>query len=670
MADSFRNFVDGINLKPLSADPTNLKNGDIFVSDGTVRAKGMWQYKDGVITQIGSGSASGINYIVNGDAESSTTGWATYADAAGDVPVDGTGVGANITFAQNAVSPLRGINDFLLTKGGSASRRGEGVSYDLTIDSADQAQMLTLEFDYKTSANYVDDDIRVFLYDVTNGILIYPPDQMLKANAAANTARFSFQTSSNSVAYRVCFHIASTNANDYTINLDNVSLGPKEVVRGVPVTDWTSYPPVWTSSGGGAAIGNGIITGRWRRVGKEMEFDISCSFGTTTTFDTGTYYWSIPSGSIIDTTSLALNAYSPIGTIVFLDAGVAWYTGTATIGSTSTVSGYWDSASNTNVFSHNLPITWASSDMIRIRGSVPIVGWSSNTIMSSDAGNKDIMFNARLGGGSQTLTAGAYRDIIFDTKVTDTTNSLNLSTGIFTVPESGKYMFDTQARIIMGATTATDAALVIYQNAVIRASDYQTDLQNSETYNFKGSCILDCVKGDTIKVAVYPSGQNVTAADEYCYFSGAKLANPQTIQQDELIFANYSNAAATSIANNSPQVVVFPTKITDTHNAFDGATGVFTVPASGVYRIDGFIQLASNAGWADGEYAYLSISGNFVATEYPRYTGTTAVYMSGGLTKYYTKGETISLTAWQNSGGAIALSATGTVNQISIVRLK
>ena len=51
------------------------------------------------------GGDSGINYITNGTAEDDTTGWATYADAAGTKPVDGTGGSATITWTRNTTTP-------------------------------------------------------------------------------------------------------------------------------------------------------------------------------------------------------------------------------------------------------------------------------------------------------------------------------------------------------------------------------------------------------------------------------------------------------------------------------------------------------------------------------------------------------------------------------------
>ncbi len=67
---------------------------------------------------------------------------------------------------------------------------------------------------------------------------------------------------------------------------------------------WTAYTPVWTASGTAPSLGNGTLTGFYRRVGDSAEIQIQMLSGTTTTFGTGTYYFSIPSGLLIDTTKL------------------------------------------------------------------------------------------------------------------------------------------------------------------------------------------------------------------------------------------------------------------------------------------------------------------------------------------------------------------------------
>jgi hypothetical protein len=59
MADGSNKFKNSINLKPQSGDPSNPAEGDVFRSDGTSRTKGLWEYKDNVWTQIGSGAGGG-----------------------------------------------------------------------------------------------------------------------------------------------------------------------------------------------------------------------------------------------------------------------------------------------------------------------------------------------------------------------------------------------------------------------------------------------------------------------------------------------------------------------------------------------------------------------------------------------------------------------------------
>ena len=59
-------------------------------------------------------------------------------------------------------------------------------------------------------------------------------------------------------------------------------------------TDWTTYTPTWASSGTQPVIGNGTLTGQYLQVGKQLFVQIHCLAGTTTTFGTGTYSWSLP----------------------------------------------------------------------------------------------------------------------------------------------------------------------------------------------------------------------------------------------------------------------------------------------------------------------------------------------------------------------------------------
>jgi len=151
---------------------------------------------------IGGSGSGGINYLEdNPDFEANDDGYVEYADAAADVPVDGTGGSATSTFARNTTTPLRGNGDGLFSKPAS-NEQGEGFAYDFSIANSDQAQKLTITFEYDASdADYADGDIKIFVYDKTNTNLIRVNGEDLQGGKGKHYAQF--QTASDSTEYRL-----------------------------------------------------------------------------------------------------------------------------------------------------------------------------------------------------------------------------------------------------------------------------------------------------------------------------------------------------------------------------------------------------------------------------------------------------------------------------------
>ena len=107
----------------------------------------------------------------NTDAEIDIGDWVTYADAAGENPVDGTAGTATTTFTRNTTTPMRGDADFKLVKD-AANRQGEGASCAFTIDKQDKSQKMDIRIDYDAShTGYSDNDVRFSVYDITNATL-------------------------------------------------------------------------------------------------------------------------------------------------------------------------------------------------------------------------------------------------------------------------------------------------------------------------------------------------------------------------------------------------------------------------------------------------------------------------------------------------------------------
>ena len=142
---------------------------------------------------------------------------------------------------------------------------------------------------------------------------------------------------------------------------------------------WTSYTPVWTSSGTAPSIGNGSIVGAYRRVGDSMELAVYLTMGSTSTFGSGNWQFSIPANYTISTSPV------PQGMCGIADAQIGgvnnWQMQTWTYSSTTLgaiLNGTWATATT--------PGTWAASnvDYLVVRATVPIAQWGSNINLATD----------------------------------------------------------------------------------------------------------------------------------------------------------------------------------------------------------------------------------------------------------------------------------------------
>jgi hypothetical protein len=83
------------------------------------------------------------------------------------------------------------------------------------------------------------------------------------------------------------------------------------------------YTPVWTADGTQPSLGNGSLTGRHVTQGDMVTFSITFAAGSTTTFGTSNYHFSLPVNATAGEKWLANCAV--------LDTGLQYYTGFATI---------------------------------------------------------------------------------------------------------------------------------------------------------------------------------------------------------------------------------------------------------------------------------------------------------------------------------------------------
>lgn len=536
----------------------------------------------------GSGSVSQpnvnglVNYIyLNYDAEVGTTGWATFADAASATPVDGTGGSPNVTWGVSSTTPLRGIQDFNFVKD-AANRQGQGVSYDFTINSADTGKVLNISFDYeKVSGTYADLDMSVWIYDVTNAIIIQPSGYSILNGTIPQKKIATFQTASNSTSYRLILYCGSTSASAYTLAFDNFVVGPQIVEYGAPVTDWVSYTPT------GSWVSNTTYTGFWRRVGSNLEIAVKVATSGAPTSASLTV--TLPSGLSIDTTKIADStaAIAGIGTstVQIRDVSSDQFFGTALYSSTTAIAIFKDDGDGSiSAVTQAAPMTWASGDFATIEVSgIPIVGWSSSVIMSNDTDTRIVSAIYSCSSGDTSTTTNPFD---YDTKIVDTHGAVTTgaTTWKFTCPVPGQYS------ITVGLSSATATAglnnLYVYKNGVLSIGLVENIPQNQAV---QATGIVSLVAGDTIDIrngSVSTTTLNVNA--NINRISIFKLSGPAAIAATDDVNARYY-ASATSISG-SLATIVWTTKDFDSANAM--SSGLYTIAVAGKYQVNAGLAIS------------------------------------------------------------------------------
>lgn len=536
---------------------------------------------DFIYGEAGGSGSGGINYLEgdNSTAELTIGDWITYHDSSSEIPVDGVDGTANVTFTRSTSLPLRGDASFLFTKD-SGNRQGQGASVPFTIDSADLAKKLTISFDYDAShANYADGDVKVFIYDITNAVLIRVNGEDLQAGK--NTHYAQFQTDAVSISYRLILHVSTTKATAYNFKIDNVKVGPTNLAFGAIVTDWESYVPT-------LGLGTNVSTNeaRYRRVGSNIEIEgyiVWSGAGAGSNFSIF-----LPDGLSVDTSLVANGAGgAQYGLATWNDSGTAFKTLNIRRPNTTSFS-FWEiGVSPANVWDGTQA---ASGDSLSYQASLPIAGWSSNAQMSEDLGGREVVFSATQ---AKTISIADNSLILytFDGSATimeDTTNGFDPANSEWIVPETGYY--DLNGRAVFSAIGATDRnfgaaffvnGVNIYGTTISRGTSNNGGSANQSIVAYK------LIKGDIVDFRVYQNdvsaatSHNVTSAT----ISIAKRSSPQTMLETETVAASYSSNSGQAIPAATSTIVLFEDIEVDTHNAYNTSTGVYTVPVSGIYLI-------------------------------------------------------------------------------------
>jgi hypothetical protein len=450
------------------------------------------------------------------------------------------------------------------------------------------------------------------------------------------------------------------------------------------------------------AIGNGSISGFWRRVGDSVEIRIFQASGTTTTYGgSNEWTWSLPSGLSIDTAKLPATIESNLGLAqATATSSFNVYDGVIQYTNATTVSVRTTDATAVVEWNSTNPASWTSAtanQRVILSFSAPVLGWSSNANISSDFGGRVIEAKYYLNANSATWATGASRFVDFDTKVDDTAAAVaGAGTGLsstsgtgwrFVIPESGYYdvkaMATNQTQTV--AVTAS-IGLTLYKNASVEGELNTTYGTNGVGNNYRasGSTIVKCVAGDYLQLQFNNNSGGTTGVlggQQYTWVAITKIQSPATLCGSEVVSALYTTNAGNSIPNGgSGTFLDFEDKVYDTHNAVVGAgSGVnstytntfrFVAPYSGKYRVSTGIAYASLS-WGAGVPIELNVFVNGANKEGGFYvnpaTATTQPSIQCVSTVVdLTQGQAISVGTYQTRGSASALDANARWNYFAV----
>jgi hypothetical protein len=228
--------------------------------------------------------------------------------------------------------------------------------------------------------------------------------------------------------------------------------------------------------------------------------------------------------------------------------------------------------------------------------------------------------------------------------------------------------------------SAVDGVLVVNVDATVVVMEVQTTIDTDAR-----------TAGLTVATAAHWSAQrgDVQTGARLASSTAAMSSHPQIASSAlrvassggtaaAAIHARYTTAAGQSISSSTGVTIVdFDTLVDDTNAAVTtGAAWHFTAPIAGRYLVVACVDFVTTTTWALTERAILDVFVNgSVYSQLRRMSnldssGTTAIVgLMGSDTVVLAAGDTLDIRVSQNSGAALALSASGLANRVSIALL-
>jgi hypothetical protein len=304
-----------------------------------------------------TGSGQGeLNLITNPVAAVNLDGW----------------VGAGRGTSGGPLSPT--IDTYFTVLNTAGSESSTTGAYDvLSLPSGLQNKKLKVEFYFTSPAL---DTFKVSVYKGTTRVPLTTDVSGSTALPQSTTGKFVAYFDTDSSGTWTVSITRTGGAGATALQFTNVVVGPGIQPQGAVVGEWQSYTPTgtWTT--------NTTYTGRYRRVGDSMDFEVKLVLAGAP--NSTALYVNMPLGLTLDTTKIQeASGGNILGSTYILDAGVKDILGPVGYLSASQVRPQYADDAAAGVaplaITQTAPITFGSSDTIIIRvDNVPIAEWAGS----------------------------------------------------------------------------------------------------------------------------------------------------------------------------------------------------------------------------------------------------------------------------------------------------
>jgi len=528
------------------------------------------------------GTGGSKNYLTtyngntgNGNFEfGTTTGWSlgTIGTLTNGLPTGsptfGSGASGNLSIATVSSGQIAGSYSLSYVSSAATTAGNMLASNAFTIDTEDQAKVLTVKFYYTANSGAANDNFSGTssnsfawaAWDATNSAWLTSAGNFcMVQGSGVGYCTGTLQTASSTTSMRFALYNANATSGATTIYLDDFSVGPQTAPIGPSMSDPVSYTPTYSAS-----LGTVTTSGvSWSRLGKNIIIKGRFTTGTTTG---ATATVQLPSGLSWDTTIA-------VGTIT----ASGWSTSSSHPNLQPTVTSpnliqFIDasSASGTAMLGSDIG-TGAIVDFMVIW---PIVGWSSNSVASSDTDTRVVDLSVTK-TATQSVTANVT-NVSFTSVAKDSHGAWN-GTDTYTVPVSGDYIGCSS----IGDLGSTSWNATIYLNG----SSFRSIGSQAGGNNTGGCALLPGLAAGNLLTLRISATTTVNTSGS---LSIMRVSGPAVVTATESVSAFYTTANTTPISGSlasGTAVVAYTSKVKDTHNAYNTTTGVYTIPVSGSYSI-------------------------------------------------------------------------------------